>query len=166
MNRACQDYIYHTNDKDLLYREEDDLLLERLNLYISGHTKAKLFVGYFSKPEKFITSLLVSDNDKSNESRKSLLDEDFRYFGCFQTLLNEKKITILILANNVEERIQYSIEEESLLMCNIARENPRILCKFVSDYINNLTEKISQNTISKKKKIMKIWRIKLNTVNI
>lgn len=152
LNRACQDYIYHTNDKDLLYREEDDLLLERLNLYISGHTKAKLFVGYFSKPEKFITSLLVSDNDKSNESRKSLLDEDFRYFGCFQTLLNEKKITILILANNVEERIQYSIEEESLLMCNIARENPRILCKFVSDYINNLTEKISQNTISKKKK--------------
>lgn len=152
LNRACQDYIYHTNEKEELYREEDDLLLERLNLYISGHTKAKLFVGYFSKPEKFITHLLVSENDKSNESRKSLLDEDYRYFGCYQTLLNERKITILILTNNVEERNQYSIDEENLMMCNIARTNPRILCKFVSEYMTNLSQKITQNTISKKKK--------------
>lgn len=155
LNQIAQDYMFQIG-KGRVFNEEEDFLLQRLSLEVSGVKKAKLFVNNtVSRPENFITSLLVSENDSDRESRKALMSNDYKFFGCYYELRGEEKISILVLADNVEFKEFKQPHEEILDRINVLRQNPRTLIKFIAEYESELYEKLKsaeQNTLSSKRK--------------
>jgi Ca2+-binding EF-hand superfamily protein len=154
LNKACEEYQFF-GSKGKYYPEDDDILASRLSYYISGHSKVKVFIDTgCTRPEHFISELLVSEHDKDKLSRKTLLDEDYKHFGVFHSEIDGDMFVALILVDNIEERSFSSIEENILFTINLARAHPRTLVKHILEYQAELVQKkesAAQNTYTKKR---------------
>lgn len=156
LNKACEEYLYF-NHNGGFYAEDDDILASRLGYYISGHKKVKAFVDTgCTRPEHFLTELLISEDDSTKASRQALLGKDFKYFGCFHNEVKGEKFTVIIFADRVEEREASNITDSLFYTINLLRTHPRTLIKHLLAYIDELQEKKKsavQNTYTKKRGI-------------
>lgn len=156
LNKICEEYACQINKLNRLSNEDDDMLEERLKLEVSGFSIAKLFVhNKASRPESFITNLLISEEDSERTSRKILLSNEYKYFGCFYVLHGDSRFSVVVLLDNVEEREFKPINEEIIDRINLTRIHPRSLIKFVNDYEIELKHQLSsatQSTYTSRKK--------------
>ena len=150
LNRVAADYAYHYDGK-CLYSEDKDSLIKRLSIEVEGVQQAALFVAsYETRPENFLTYLLVGERDDEKKGRKALLSNELKHFGCFRGYCDNTKYSILILVDEYKERVKGSPAEELPLRINLIRNHPRTLIKYVKEYKNILKEK--RNGLKEKKK--------------
>jgi hypothetical protein len=154
LNQACMDYFNHYFNENL-YAEEDEMLMKRLSMHISGHTKAQCFVEKdVFRPENFLTKVLISQKDSDLKGRNALLSDEFKYFGCYYNYIKDKKYIILILVDEILPRPVLNPKDELHEVINLFRTNPRSFIKYIYHIKANLKEQITskqQSTFSKKK---------------
>lgn len=149
LNKACEDYIFII-ENGYEYSEDDDLLSIRLDGYISKKSKVKSFVRKGnSRPESFITELLVSEKDRTKQSRFALEDEDYKYYGIVKKTINNENYLVMILSDSVEEREFVSVEENILYNINLIRKYPRSVIRNISINIKDMENEVK--TGNKKK---------------
>jgi len=155
LDKVCKDYFNHYYNNNL-YPEESEMLLKRLSMHISGHTKAECFIEKeIFRPENFITKCLISENDPEFKGRKALMSDEYKYFGCYYNYIKNKKYILMILVDDVLPRPVLSAKDELFEVINLFRVNPRSFIKYIYEYKADLKEKLTskkQSTIGKKKK--------------
>jgi len=156
LNKACEEYQYWA-EVGKIYAEDDDILSNRLNYYISGHKKVKsLVLTGKQRPEHVITKLLVGEKDKYKKARAALLDYDYQYFGVFSSEYKGKPFVVILLVDTVYPRAFNSFEENLHFTVNLTRTNPRTLIKHVLGYkqeLINKKESATQSTLTKRKQL-------------
>lgn len=175
LNSACEDYVYFYDKKfgniKPVYAEDEEELLSRLNFYVKGHKKAAAFVETCcSRPEHFITELLISEKEQSLNSKfgrnvnlnlkshKMLFSDEFNYFGCLTAEVKGQKITVLILVDNAEsledDLLEQNVESMLFRSINLLRNHPKTFAKYLFSYYQDLEYKkqsASQNTYTSKR---------------
>jgi len=143
LNHAAMEYLDHfTTGYKKFYAEDDEFLYLRLAHYITGYKICKeLLDEGCIRPEHLITEFLVNENDSTRRYRNALLNDSFKYFGCAQKVVLGKRITIIILTDNVSDLPKKSFTEELLDELNHLRNYPKSYIKCLQKLIENVPEK-------------------------